>query len=84
MPFLGNLPLVGKLFSKQKPVKTRTELLILMTPRLITGETLIGSSDSLIGESPIKTDNEFSKHKEGGTQEVALEHTGTLKPYKKP
>ncbi len=38
VPFLGDIPLVGKLFSNTGKTKEKTELVILLTPTIIDGE----------------------------------------------
>ncbi len=38
IPILGDIPLVGKLFSSTTDAVTKTELVILLTPHLMTGE----------------------------------------------
>ncbi|MBI5873391.1 MAG: hypothetical protein HZB36_04520 [Candidatus Omnitrophica bacterium] len=39
-PFLGRIPLVGFFFSQKSRSKVRTEILILLTPHIITGDEL--------------------------------------------
>lgn len=38
VPFLGDIPLVGKLFSSAGKTKEKTELVILLTPHIIEGD----------------------------------------------
>jgi type IV pilus assembly protein PilQ len=38
VPFLGDIPLVGEVFRKSSTTKTKTELLIFLTPHIITPE----------------------------------------------
>lgn len=40
-PFLSRVPLVGFLFSEKRKTKRRVELLILLTPHVITGDELV-------------------------------------------
>jgi general secretion pathway protein D len=37
VPFLGDLPVLGRLFSSQKDTKDKTELILSITPRLVRG-----------------------------------------------
>lgn len=37
VPFLGDLPVLGRLFSSQKDSKDKTELILSITPRLVRG-----------------------------------------------
>jgi type II secretion system protein D len=47
VPLAGDIPFLGNLFKTTKKVKERTELLIILTPRIITS---VASSDSLTEE----------------------------------
>jgi general secretion pathway protein D len=38
VPFLGDVPIVGEIFRKSSVTKTKTELLIFLTPHIITPE----------------------------------------------
>ncbi|HSV43785.1 MAG TPA: type IV pilus secretin PilQ [Candidatus Bathyarchaeia archaeon] len=40
MPFLGDIPLLGRLFRYNSSVKSKTDLLIFLTPHIITPEEL--------------------------------------------
>ncbi|MBN3040986.1 MAG: hypothetical protein JW867_07645 [Candidatus Omnitrophica bacterium] len=53
-PFLGDIPFLGKIFSSKKPSTSRTELLVLITPTIVSGEYLAGSTGRPIGETGIK------------------------------
>jgi type II secretory pathway component GspD/PulD (secretin) len=43
-PFLGSIPFLGGLFRVKSDSTETTELLIILTPRIITGETLVSSA----------------------------------------
>jgi type II secretory pathway component GspD/PulD (secretin) len=43
-PFLGSIPFLGRLFKVKSNSTENTELLIILTPRIITGETLVSSA----------------------------------------
>jgi type II secretory pathway component GspD/PulD (secretin) len=43
VPFLGSIPFVGRFFSVKSDSKENNELLIILTPRLISGEVLVTS-----------------------------------------
>jgi type II secretory pathway component GspD/PulD (secretin) len=43
-PFLGSIPFLGSLFRVKSDSTENTELLIILTPRIITGETLVSSA----------------------------------------
>ena len=42
IPVLSSLPLLGKMFTSSNPTRTRTELLILITPTLVEGDVMVG------------------------------------------
>jgi len=44
MPFFGSIPFLGRLFSEKSDSTENTELLIVLTPRLISGEVLVSSA----------------------------------------
>ncbi|HEX5393158.1 MAG TPA: type IV pilus secretin PilQ [Rhodocyclaceae bacterium] len=41
VPFFGDLPVLGALFRYRKDVKTRTELLVFITPRVVTEDLVL-------------------------------------------
>ncbi len=45
-PFLGNIPLLGNLFKDKIKSSERTELLIMLTPRIISGDVFVSSAES--------------------------------------
>ena len=45
-PFLGSLPILGHLFKDKTTSTQRTELLIILTPRVITGDVFVSSAES--------------------------------------
>jgi type II secretory pathway component GspD/PulD (secretin) len=44
-PFFGSIPFLGNLFKVKSKQKDRTELLLILTPRIITGEVLVTGAD---------------------------------------
>ncbi len=46
VPFLGDIPLVGQAFKKKDNTKTKTELLIFLTPHIITAQSPQGTANS--------------------------------------
>ncbi len=44
VPFLGSIPFLGRFFSVKSDSKENTELLIVLTPKIITGEVLVSSA----------------------------------------
>lgn len=58
IPFLGSIPVLGRFFSEKSDSKENSELLIVLTPRLISGDALVSSagvsSVGQIGFKPLK------------------------------
>jgi general secretion pathway protein D len=71
VPILGSLPLVGKLFKSSMPKKGRTELLIMITPTIIEGDTLVDARGQVVGEEPIKKIKDYDMIKESPQLEPA-------------
>lgn len=53
VPVLGDIPFLGKLFQSKSKVENKQELLIFITPKVITDPTAKGAADFL-GKSKIK------------------------------
>jgi type II secretory pathway component GspD/PulD (secretin) len=54
VPFISSIPIVGLLFQKSSNQKDITELLIMITPTIITGEQMISEAGEKLGEPGIK------------------------------
>lgn len=60
-PFLGSIPFLGNLFKSRSHAKGRTELLILLTPKIISGDYLVtGVSGKGTEKESIKNIKEYS------------------------
>lgn len=46
IPGLGNIPILGRLFSNESSTRTRSELVLLITPRVVRSRALPAASDS--------------------------------------
>jgi len=53
-PFLGNLPIIGNLFKNGTGKTERTELLVIMTPYIISGDKLVTGDDRFVERAPGK------------------------------
>jgi type IV pilus assembly protein PilQ len=51
VPFLGDVPFVGQLFKKSNDTKTKTELIIFLTPHVITANAAAGTSSKTAATS---------------------------------
>ncbi|MBU1087194.1 MAG: hypothetical protein KKD05_06705 [Candidatus Omnitrophica bacterium] len=54
VPFISSIPIIGLLFQKSSDVKNVTELLIMITPTIISGEALVAAQGDVIGAPGIK------------------------------
>lgn len=61
MPFFGRLPLLGGIFSTKTKTKIRAELLVLLTPRIITGDELTTGFDKDLGYE--KANKDYQSYK---------------------
>jgi type II secretory pathway component GspD/PulD (secretin) len=61
VPILSSIPFLGRFFTSKAPTKARTELLIMLTPHLITGEVLVGLKGKEAEKKLIKSLKEYSK-----------------------
>lgn len=73
-PFLGNIPIIGNLFKEKTTTTERTELLIILTPRIITGDVFVTSAQGkTVGQSglkPVKAYDVFNPEKTGGLPQI--------------
>lgn len=56
IPFLGDMPVLGKLFSTKGKSKEKTELVILLTPHIIEGDKSTEETDFYVKEWKEKTE----------------------------
>ena len=84
-PFLSSVPLLGKFFTSKVPSKTRTELLILITPTIIGGDVLVASSNlRKAGQPTLKSPRNYitediKKKKEKSHGEASYKDAGEMK-----
>ncbi|PIU42095.1 MAG: hypothetical protein COS99_02115 [Candidatus Omnitrophica bacterium CG07_land_8_20_14_0_80_42_15] len=76
VPVLGALPLFGHLFSSQTKGKKKSELLVMITPHLITGERLT-TGEYEPEQEQVKPDKEYDKFEPAEMKPGELK----LKPY---
>lgn len=60
VPFLGDIPILGFLFSSGYTKTERTELLIVITPHIVSGEILTTGDDRELGYEVAKEYREYS------------------------
>ena len=70
-PFLGSIPILGNLFKSKDTNTERDELLIILTPRIITGEALVASSGNKApADSGFKPVKEYDNFRHEQTEEA--------------
>jgi general secretion pathway protein D len=83
VPVLSSLPFLGRLFTSNNPTTARTELLIMITPTIITGDVLVGKKERAIGEEAIKSVKDYGKNKtEIISSKVSSNKIGEIKGVK--
>jgi len=81
-PFLSSIPLLGKMFTSKVPEKSRTELLVMITPTIVSGNVLVADSTKKTGQDNIKQTKEYSGSKSEKSEErisPKVENSGLLK-----
>jgi type II secretory pathway component GspD/PulD (secretin) len=75
IPFLGDIPVLGRMFRNVNDEKKRTELLILLTPTIVTGE-------QFIVEQPIPPEEGIKPYREYSSIDAKAEKkSGLPQPY---
>ena len=59
IPILSKIPILGKLFQKSETSKGTTELIIMITPTIISGDTIVLDTGTKIGIPNIKAVQEY-------------------------
>lgn len=85
VPLLGSIPLVGRLFRRTIKEKTKTELLVFLTPHVVTGATAPGLVESQKRAAGIdqSVDAAMLQRYLGGAIPVTGPGVGHLRPVKK-
>jgi len=85
VPILGSIPLVGLLFKSATNQNERTELLVMLTPHILTGDVLTTGEER---PSELKVSKEFSIEEKARErpiekkEEVGKELERGIKPYR--
>ncbi|HRZ14524.1 MAG TPA: secretin N-terminal domain-containing protein [Candidatus Omnitrophota bacterium] len=73
-PILGNIPFLGRLFSVKEDVKEKTELLIILTPRIISGDVFVSSAAvKSVGQVQLKSSKGYDKLPNRETPDTGVE-----------
>jgi len=82
IPYLGSIPVIGAFFKSATNRKERTELLILLTPHIITGATLTTGDERDIQYKPGKEYDKYDKFTQGSDFKPRDQGPGEImKPY---
>ncbi|MCX5667434.1 MAG: hypothetical protein NTY34_03885 [Candidatus Omnitrophica bacterium] len=82
IPGLSQLPVIGALFKSSTGKKERTELIIMMTPHIITGDSVTTGDDRDIMDKPGKGSRAYPKFTAGTDfNKAAPAPDKTMKPY---
>ena len=57
VPFLGALPVIGNAFRQQREITNRTELIVLITPRIVRAEAALAEGEILKHEGAERLEN---------------------------
>ncbi|MCP4649084.1 MAG: hypothetical protein GY853_03225 [PVC group bacterium] len=83
VPIFSKIPLLGKLFQTKIDIVNRTELLIMVTPQIITGDALEMMDSKPIGAPDVKDIKEYGelekRRKELETYQPVVEELGGMK-----
>jgi general secretion pathway protein D len=60
VPFLSSIPILGNLFRNNNMHTERTEILVMITPHIITGDTLIAGDERAFGTKPGKEYKDYT------------------------
>jgi general secretion pathway protein D len=93
LPGLGDLPIVGRLFSNQRDSHSKTEIVLLVTPRVVrniareqlSSPTFSAGTDNAIGAQPLSIGSGngvslSSRPTQGGPAATEQEETETVEP----
>ncbi len=61
VPFISSIPIIGLLFQKSSDTKNVTELLIMITPTIISGEAMVAAQGDVIGAPGIKSFQDYEE-----------------------
>ena len=60
VPFLSSIPILGNLFRNNNMHTERTEILVMITPHIISGDTLIAGDERAFGTKPGKEYKDYT------------------------
>jgi len=84
-PFLGKIPLLGFFFKTASSKNERTELLVMLTPHIISGESLTTGDEREFSHEPGKEYRDYQgilpKEQPSPYKEPTIEEPREIKPY---
>jgi len=81
IPVLKDIPLLGSLFSNEAEETTQTEIVILLTPHVVSGDE--NAADTLVEDKEIKTEKHYDVSAPVATKENVDTAAPALKPQSK-
>jgi general secretion pathway protein D len=72
VPFLSSIPLLGLLFDHDVKANEQTELLILLTPTIVTGEKLVTAEMREPGEEGVRVYRDYTAVEDEAPDELGL------------
>jgi type II secretory pathway component GspD/PulD (secretin) len=78
LPLFSHIPVLGNLFSSKKKTRERSELLVMITPRIVSGDILTSTGDIEMAQPDTKPYRDYNSF------EIAEPEPGKLqlKPYR--
>ena len=70
VPVIGDIPILGYPFRSEKTETTKSELLILITPRVIYGDKLIADMGLPAGDQPYLSYNDYGPYDDTFRQKI--------------
>ncbi len=82
VPILNRIPILGTFFKSETSSKERTELMVLITPHIVKGDTLFTGDEREFGVKPVKEYKDYpALTSETDYQSPQAAPEETIKPY---
>lgn len=78
LPIFSQIPVLGNLFTSKKKTRERSELLVMITPRIVSGDILTNTGDIEMAQPNTKSYREYNSFEVAEPEPAELR----LKPYR--
>lgn len=78
LPIFSQIPVLGNLFTSKKKTRERSELLVMITPRIVSGDILTNTGDIEMAQPNTKSYREYNAFEVAEPEPAELR----LKPYR--